>query len=134
MDDLGHYIAGLVDGEGCFSLCRENRDGNRFTLRPKFIINLKNDEEILLKIRDFIGCGSIYLCNRSMFRLEIRKLDDLQNKVVPFFEKYPLRAKKKYDFEYWKKIVIDKNLWERTSDEKTQEIWDNWLRFRKEGV
>ena len=38
-------------------------------------------------------------------RYSISDTDDLKNKIVPFFEKYPLCAKKRFDFQLWKEAV-----------------------------
>ena len=36
---------------------------------------------------------------------DIYKLEDLENKVIPFFEKYKLRGSKNADFKLWKEAV-----------------------------
>ena len=35
----------------------------------------------------------------------MNKIDDLRGKILPFFEKHPLHAKKKNDFELWREAV-----------------------------
>ena len=114
----GDYVAGFIDGEGCFYLTyrseiRYDRPGKPkyFRWTPYFAINIRaDDKEILEKIKDTLGCGNIYTLNRkeqwgSMVQYIIQNLDDLYAKVLPFFKKYPLRAKKRHDFELWSKAL-----------------------------
>jgi len=113
----GDYVAGFVDGEGCFYLTyrseiRYERPGKPkyFRWTPYFAINLRQDDkEILEKIRNTLSCGNIYLLNRrdgeKLAQFIIQNMDDLYSKILPFFEKYTLRAKKRHDFELWKKAL-----------------------------
>lgn len=109
----GDYIAGFVDGEGCFYLTyrsetRYERSGKPkyFRWTPYFAINIREDDrEILEKIKNTLGCGNIYILNRKkgekMAHYIIQNIDELYTKILPFFKNYPLRAKKKHDFKLW---------------------------------
>lgn len=109
----GDYIAGFVDGEGCFYLTyrsetRYERPGKPkyFRWTPYFAINLREDDrEILEKIKITLDCGNVYILHKkeqgNMAHYIIQNLDDLYIKVMPFFNKYSLRAKKRHDFELW---------------------------------
>ena len=67
----GDYVAGFVDGEGCFYLTyrseiRYERPGKPkyFRWTPYFAINLRQDDkEILEKIRNTLSCGNIHFNN-----------------------------------------------------------------------
>ena len=113
----GDYIAGFVDGEGCFILSfrrdiRHER-GKRSGVAPIYfyweigfaIVLRADDKDILKKIKDRFGCGTIRENKKGHARLQITDINDLSNKIVPFFEKYPLYAKKKFDFYLWKEAV-----------------------------
>ncbi|NQV12811.1 MAG: hypothetical protein HQ530_00715 [Parcubacteria group bacterium] len=112
----GDYIAGFVDGEGCFYLTyrketRYEREGKPTYYRwlPYFAINVRKDDiNILYGIKNTLKCGKIYILKKkiiSQARYGIQNIDDVYNKVMPFFKQYPLRAKKKYDFELWVEAV-----------------------------
>ncbi len=115
----GDYIAGFVDGEGCFAL-KFRRDikhdrGKRSGIKPvyfywdiEFAITLKEDDkEILEKIKNTLKCGYVQKPNkRGAVRYAVNNIDDLSNKIVPFFTKYSLHAKKRFDFELWKEAVL----------------------------
>jgi len=115
----GDYVAGFVDGEGCFFLTyrketKRSRPGNPTYYRwsAGFAMTLREDDaEILKQIRDTLGCGNVYFLNAKDCRMGkqayfgVQNIDDAHNKVSPFFIKFPLRAKKRHDFELWDKAI-----------------------------
>ncbi|MBI3588911.1 MAG: LAGLIDADG family homing endonuclease [Candidatus Liptonbacteria bacterium] len=110
MDKLpGDYVAGFVDGEGCFALkfrrdVKHERKGKPiyFYWDIEFAIVLREDDGgIIQNIRDTLGCGKISISRKGQVRYSVNRIDDLLDKVVPFFERYRLRAKKRFDFELW---------------------------------
>ncbi len=120
MDKLpGDYIAGFVDGEGCFAL-KFRRDIRRerknvpiyfyWDLEFAIVLNI-NDTDILYQIQKTLECGTINSSERGYTRFSVKDHKDIRDKVVPFFSKYSLRAKKKFDFELWKEAVkiFDRN-------------------------
>ncbi|MBI3634224.1 MAG: LAGLIDADG family homing endonuclease, partial [Candidatus Yonathbacteria bacterium] len=60
----------------------------------------------------FFGCGSVVVNKRydnhkeHIYRYCVRRLEDLQTKIIPFFEKNNLRTAKHNDFIFWKDIII----------------------------
>lgn len=113
MDTLpGDYIAGFVDGEGCFSLnLRRDRHLDRkiyreyFYWKPAFSIVLdKSDRAILEKIKDTLGCGKIWESGPGA-QFHVQNINDLSEKVIPFFDHYTLRAKKLEDYQAWREAI-----------------------------
>lgn len=108
MDKLNYYITGLVDGEGSFSISVQKDTTHRvgYRLKPSFSLGLhKEDLSILKRIRQNFECGTISF-NKNMAQLKVEAIESLVSKVIPFFEKYPLRAKKRNDFEIFKRVVL----------------------------
>ncbi len=112
----GDYIAGFVDGEGCFALKfrkdRKQNLGNKklreyFYWGVEFAIVLRSDDiQILELIKDELGCGSItHANNGAQVRYSIQNTKDLAEKIVPFFKQHELRAKKAADFDLWSQAV-----------------------------
>lgn len=102
-----HYVVGFVDGEGCFSITL-NKNGDRLPeVRLIFEIELREDDEpILREIQRVLDCGNIYRLEyeryikwRPHVKLKVSNFKDISQKIIPFFEKYPLQAKKKQQFE-----------------------------------
>lgn len=116
----GNYVAGFVDGEGCFALnfrrdIRHERKNKPvyFSWKVEFAIMLHGtDRKILEEIKNTLGCGKVgNVDKRGSVRYSVAHTTDLIEKVVPFFHEYCLRAKKKFDFELWEEAVhiIHKN-------------------------
>ena len=102
-----HYIVGFVDGEGCFSISL-NKNGDRLPeVRLIFEIELREDDEpILHRIREALDCGSIsrleyarYAKWRPHVKLKVSNFSDISDKIIPFFQRYPLQAKKRLQFD-----------------------------------
>lgn len=112
---FGHWLSGFVDGEGCFTLRafrRERPNVSRLeSFVARFLITLRSDDVAILEsIRSYWQCGRIRLHHRKtksrpLCRYEIQRSADLQEIIVPHFEAYPLRAKKRRDFMIWKRAV-----------------------------
>ena len=110
----GDYIAGFVDGEGCFAL--KLRRDIRYERKNKpiyfywdiefAIVLRKDDKEILEAIRETLECGKISINKYGMARYAVNDINDLMYKIIPFFELYQLHAKKKFDFELWKEAMV----------------------------
>lgn len=102
-----HYVVGFVDGEGCFSISF-NKNGDRLPeVRLIFEIELREDDEpILHEIRKMLDCGNIYRLEyeryakwRPHVKLKVSNFADISTKIIPFFTRYPLQAKKLLQFE-----------------------------------
>lgn len=118
-DDFGHWLAGFVDGEGCFLAFIERRPDDRPHLRTSFQITLRADDEPILQIiKKTLGIGRIFKLKASpgdispnpTVRYAVKRTGDAYHVLLPFFERYPLRAKKLEDFHIWKQIVVIKYL------------------------
>jgi LAGLIDADG endonuclease len=100
---LSAYISGYVDGEGCFTVSISPRAKLLvgWEVRPSLSVSQNGDRaEVLRLIQRWFGCGRIRP-DRSdkTLKWETRALDDLLERVIPHFEKYPLLSGKHDDFE-----------------------------------
>lgn len=110
-----HYIAGFIDGEGSFVFFLSPRKDLRlgFEVNLDFQIELRiDDREILERIKETLGCGHINELHYARYerwqphvKYRIGKIDDLQNKLIPFLRLYPLQAKKRKNFEIFAEAV-----------------------------
>jgi hypothetical protein len=109
-----NYVCGFVDGEGCFtvSLSKHNSLKRRIEVRAMFEIELRADDyKILSDIQETLNCGKIYDLNYLKYgwqphkKLKVSNITDLSQKLIPFFDKYQLRAKKKHVYMIFRKIV-----------------------------
>jgi len=109
-----NYVVGFVDGEGCFciSVSKHNTLKRKLEIRAEFEIELRiDDRPILERIQKTLDCGKIYQLNYPRYKwgphvkLKVSNIKDLKEKIVPFFEKYPLQAKKAKTFKFFSQIV-----------------------------
>ena len=112
-DGLCQYVAGFVDGEGSFHVAFQRSRFTRLGLQviPEFHVSQNPERaEVLRLIQQALGCGYIKanhpgsLHDRSMV-LVVRNRSDLARRVVPFFERFPLRSSKQREFQTFATIV-----------------------------
>ncbi len=108
------WIVGFVDGEGCFSISIQKSPHTKlgWQVFPEFVVTQGEKSFIALKtIRDFFGCGNIFVNKRydnhkeNLYRYCVRSLDDLRDRIIPFFNENQLYTAKKSDFEIFKQAI-----------------------------
>ena len=104
----GNYIAGFVDGEGCFCITMSKHRTKKFGYDPRLLFEIElrwDDRDILEKIKERLDCGNIYDLNYERYGWEphvkyaVHNIKDMGEKVIPFFRRYPLLGKKRKSFE-----------------------------------
>jgi hypothetical protein len=109
------YIAGFVDGEGCFALKyradRKYKEGKLlkeyFYWTAEFAIVLHiTDTELLKTIQSVLGVGHISFAKvGDQVRYSVQNTSHLHNVIIPFFERFPLLGSKGKDFSLWAAAV-----------------------------
>jgi len=102
------YITGFTEGEGSFYVGILSRKMNTgWEIRPSFSLSQnKKDTELIYSLIDFFGCGFVRPSKGDQtVKYEVRSLKDLQEKIIPHFEKYQLQGRKQKDFIAFKKAV-----------------------------
>lgn len=99
-----YYVSGFVDGEGCFSVSfrRLRKLEVGIETRISFSLSQKissRNYALLLQIRNLFGGGAIRRDRTGCYKYETRSVQHIKNKVVPFFQKYPLYTSKALDFD-----------------------------------
>ncbi len=109
-----YYLTGLVDGEGCFCVSfNKHKNRKKPEIRLLFEIELREDDkEILERVKKTLDCGNIYFLNysrykkwRPHYKYKVSNIKEISTKVIPFFQKYPLQAKKKQSFDKFCKVA-----------------------------
>lgn len=113
MDDIGlnYWVSGFCDGEACFGVYNYTARTGARTSWFVFKITLRFDDvDTLRKIKAVFGVGRLVQnvrngkSNRQASYI-INDVNDLSNIVVPFFRRFPLRSKKRVDFEMFAELV-----------------------------
>ena len=89
------WLVGFTDGDGCFSIVRQN---NRWSLTFQISQNTYN-LRLLHYIKTQLGVGSIFVeSNRNMAHFRIRDMKILSSVIFPIFNQYPLLTSKYHHY------------------------------------
>ena len=110
-NELGYYLSGFVDGEGSFNVSLKPHKSMRFgwVVDPVFqVYQHKKNVKILELFRDFFKCGTIKpkspTSNTLVFIVDNRRT--IEEKIIPFFDKYKILSSKYKDYLKFKEIII----------------------------
>ena len=98
------WVAGFVDGEGCFSviISKSNSLKVGWRVRVYFYIGLHAKDRALLEaIQNLFGVGNIYSTTESLDRYQVNSFKDIKV-IIDFFDKYKLITNKGADFLLFK--------------------------------
>jgi hypothetical protein len=103
------WIAGFVDGEGCFHVGinphAEMTAG--FQVLPEFtVVQHQRDVQILHALKAHFGCGVVRKNHGDRMAYRVRGLDHLRQHILPFFEKHSLKTKKHVDFLKFRDVIL----------------------------
>jgi len=102
------YLSGYADGEGsfCVSFSPRSKLRAKLEVRPSFSVSQNSDRSEVLKLfQKTLDCGTIRP-DRSdkTLKFEVRSLSEINEKVIPFFEKYQLKSSKSKVFLLFSEI------------------------------
>ena len=108
------WVVGFVDGEGCFScpIYRCSKMTLGWQVRPEFAVAQgASSRTVLEALVLFFGCGKVYRNARydnhreDMYRYCVQRIGDLRDRIVPFFQEYPILTSKRENFDKFAAIV-----------------------------
>jgi LAGLIDADG endonuclease len=103
------WLRGFTDAEGSFYIAvRETTTKAKYRIEPTFFIKQeKASASTLFAIRKFFDKGNIRWddADKKYLRYEIKSVSAIQEKVVTFFDKYPLLSSKRLNFLDLKKVL-----------------------------
>lgn len=122
------WVTGFVDGEGCFHVGINPHLDMRAGVQvlPEFtVVQHERDVQLLHALKAFFGCGVVRSNHGDRMAFRVRGLENLLQRVVPFFVEHPLKSKKRVDFEKFRTVLgmmeADEHL-TREGVEKIREI------------
>jgi len=106
------WIAGFVDGEGCFTvdITQRSKIAHKITIGLCFSISQhKNSAHTLYALKQYFQCGNI-VADKNNLIFRVKKFDDLRRFILPYFAKYPLITQKRHDLEVFQAIFAKMNV------------------------
>ena len=104
--DLGHYIAGFVEGEGSFNvpIIRERDRNLPFRVSLSFNVSQVGPEMPEL-LKATMGVGRTRGRRDGVFYYEVTRPDHLDERIFPFFERFELRGPKAKELVVFREIT-----------------------------
>ena len=108
------WIAGFVDGEGCFSvpIFRNHKAALRWQVQPQFVVAQSvSGRDALEELVSVFGCGKVYVNQRhddhreQLALYSVKRFADLRDVIVPFFQEHQLRTSKRENFGKFVRVL-----------------------------
>ncbi len=102
-------MTGFVDGEGCFYVGLNPHPEMKagFQVLPEFtVVQHERDVQLLYALKQFFGCGVVRRNREQRMCYRVRSAKHLRERILPFFEKHPLKSKKRLDFLKFRKVLL----------------------------
>ena len=129
------WFSGFVDGEGYFQISKSPNCGLALTVTLR-----EDDKEIIDEIHNNL-LGHIYYLSYKRDRVKgksscnqwawkIRKISHIINIIIPIFELYPLRTKKRISYDIWKEaawLLYNKNHLTETGQQRFFELHEELI-------
>jgi LAGLIDADG endonuclease len=103
---LGSFLSAFALGEGSFMVvCRRRGDYARgFKLSAAFNVS-QRDRAPLELFRETLGCGSLRKAGNGGWYWEVNSVSELIDRIVPFFDRFPVVGEKASDYRLWRSAV-----------------------------
>jgi LAGLIDADG endonuclease len=103
---LGSFLSGFALGEGSFMLVCRKRDHQARRFRISAAFNVSQQDRVPLDLfREVLGCGTMRQAGHGGWYWEVNRLSELADRIVPFFDRFPIVGAKAQDYRRWKKAV-----------------------------
>jgi len=107
-----NWVAGFMTGEGSVYVRIKKSLTHQIGSQVELILQMTQhirDEQLLISFLDYFGCGKYRQRKGGLSRKArdffVNRFTDLSQKIIPFFDKYPIMGVKNKDLVDWCKVV-----------------------------
>jgi len=103
-----YWLAGFASGEACFLINIYKSSPSKLGEAVKLIFNIaqhSRDSELLISFEKYLGCGLTNKHSGDATVFIVTRLYDITEKIIPFFDKYPIIGVKSQDYQDFKKVA-----------------------------
>jgi hypothetical protein len=105
-----NWLAGFVEGEGCFYVSifnsKASKTGTAVYLRFT-ITQHSRDLQLMNSLAAYFGCGHLRVDPKTpAVYFSVSSFSDIDEKVIPFFQKYPLQGAKVLNFQDFCRVAL----------------------------
>ena len=105
-DDLGNWVVGFVEGEGSFNVPIRREHDRGLPWRVSLSFNVSQiGAEVPSLLRSVFGAGTVRGRGDGVFYFEVTKPKELEERVFPFFDRFPLRGPKRNDLAIFRQVA-----------------------------
>lgn len=119
------WVVGFVDGEGCFhvGINAHPEMTAGFQVLPEFtVVQHERDAQVLHALKGYFGCGVVRRNHGDRMAYRVRGKEHLLERIIPFFEKHPLKTRKRVDFAKFRRILLHMERGDHLTREGVEEI------------
>jgi hypothetical protein len=101
------FVTGFSDGESCFiiSVQKNLKMKTGWEVRACFSLGLHpRDQRLIEQLQSFFGVGKVFL-SKNAVAYKVSSLKEIEEVIIPHFNKYPLITQKQADFELFKVVI-----------------------------
>ncbi len=69
------------------------------------VVQHQRDIQVLHALKAYFGCGVVRVNHGDRMAFRVRKIEDLNKRIVPFFAAHPLKTKKHVDFLKFRSVL-----------------------------
>jgi hypothetical protein len=103
---LGSFLSGFALGEGSFMIVCRARGSDRRSFRISGAFNVSQRDRMPLDLfRETLGCGTMRRAGNGGWYWEVNRLPDLQHRIVPFFDRFPIVGEKAETYRLWRSAL-----------------------------
>ena len=123
------WIAGFVDGEGCFhvricgGISPHDDMSTGVQILPEFtVVQHERDAQVLYALKAYFGCGVVRKNHGDRLAYRVRDRRCLTEVIAPFFMKHQLKTSKNVEFLKFRRVLLMMEAGRHLSPEGVEEI------------